>query len=129
MDYKINIEERDTYIYVKASGRYHHQEAKKSLYQVLDVCYKNSVTRILVDYREQQGNPNLIQRLDYLVFITSAIKDLFPNLTEKIRLVYLGPELKVSGKDRSQKIIEQSGVHLWGTTDQSQALDWLLASH
>lgn len=125
MSFEVVSEVIENYAYVRVSGRYHHQQAKQAFYQVLDLCYKNSLIRILVDYREQQGHPNLIQKMDYLLYITSAIRDLFPRESGKIRVVYLGPSLDNDPRDRSRMLIEQSGVKVWSSTTLEQAVEWL----
>ncbi len=126
MPYEVNIELKADHVYVRAVGKYDHEKSKKALYEVLDTCYKNDTRSILVDYRDQTGKINLIQRLDYFLFITNVIKDLFPKQRETIKVVYLGNLAKDQDSGKVKKVIERSGVNIGITDDESQAITWLL---
>ncbi len=127
MAFDVKVETKEDIAYVKTSGIYDHEKSKSSFYDVLEVCIEKQLHRIFVDHSEQIGEPNFIQRLDYTIFIVSALEQYSRKNLENIRIVYLGPVGNKKSMQQTEKLIKKSGVHLWSTTDRKAALQWLIS--
>ncbi|MFZ1080414.1 MAG: hypothetical protein WAO19_00645 [Candidatus Kryptoniota bacterium] len=126
MKLSIQIEPKETYLYVLVTGTFELSEAMDLTVRVLDACVEHSLFKILVDQRSLQGEMSVMDRWRYATFMARHIierisKGTFPYC----RVAYVGNAPIIDPGGFAEMVMANRGIIAKATLDINEGLRWL----
>lgn len=108
------------YLYAEISGVYSLEMFISAIHEVAEHCKNENLKKVLIDLRNVDGNPSILDRYHFGVEIAKT----------------WGPIIKVAAVGKTEVINQMAentalnrGANLWATPDIELALQWLGIEH
>jgi hypothetical protein len=118
---------RATHVLVVATGIFEDSEAKLTIREAIEAAAKHNLFKILIDCRQLNGEPGIVQRFDLADSISRYYHQSRIQSPGKpfIRLAVVGSEPLID-RDRFGEVVARNrGVPIKVTTSFDEALQWL----
>ena len=128
MELKIEIEPRETYLYICVKGNYEINKAKELLRDAIEAAAKHALNKVLVDFREMEGNPpTQMDRYNCASFMAELLLEMRVTLYLPIlRFAYVGIAPFFDPSGFGETVAANRGVIIKITDDFEESLAWLL---
>ena len=120
MSYDISTEVEQGYIKLVVSGEQTLENNKKLVFQILEACAENNVSKAIIDIREILGQPGVLADYD---LANIAAKEALGAI-KKAALLYRQETHAYTSF--FETVIRNRGVNLLAFLDEDEAIEWLL---
>ena len=125
MSLKVDIIQHKEYVEANVSGEYDMQEAIDKFSMVLNACKISSRPKVLVDFRELDGNIYAVQKIIYSLKVIDKIYNYFASRGKDLQFAYVGKAPQVSTYEPGLEIAERQAIQAIVTDDINEAFEWL----
>ena len=105
------------------TGSYDLSEAIERFPMVIAACRQTGVSKVLIDYRDLDGEIGAAQDILYAQAVLEFYKQHRLSGGRPLGIVFLGPELKPWSD--GEEIVKNEGPEVLVTIDYDEASDWL----
>ena len=114
------------FLHVKVSGSFSLREAKENFIQVLEILTRHKVQKVLLDGREVEGNPEVMERFFYGEFAAkSLMKFIDKGVSGETSFAYVLKEPVLDPERFGENVAVNRGMILKAFDDLEEALEWL----
>ncbi len=129
MEFNIEIEHRETYLYIHVQGTYNIRRTKELFRDAVDAATKHNLNVVLVDFREIEGDPpTTMERYDYANFMADVLRE--KRVKRGLPILRFAYVARVPFLDQPrfcETVAVNRGVIFKVTDDFEEALAWLLS--
>jgi hypothetical protein len=126
MPISLQMEARETYLYALVTGAFALDEAQTVSVRFLRACDELRLSKVLVDVRQMQGQPSVIERYRYSEFIAREVIAMsVRGGGAPVMLAYVGIEPFLDPNRFGVMVARNRGVLAMATENLDEALNWL----
>jgi|TARA_B100001964_G_C14053451_1_gene518084 hypothetical protein len=125
MSLSVSIEACENHLYVQVKGVDNTVEAIDRFNEVLDACRQYNMSRVLIDFREVQGETFRFERYIYVTSIAEQIEQYLAAGGVPLRIAFVGPESMISDDKYGEDIAADHNLDMFETTEITEATEWL----
>lgn len=120
-----HFEEPD-YLRCVVTGSYDVREAIDAVAQIIARCRATALTNVLVDYREMDGSPSVVQKIIFTEETLDLHKQHLDYAGAPLRIAFLGAPEVVNTYNPGLEIAKNRGFSVTITSDTEGAIAFLL---
>ena len=121
----IEVEDKKSYLYVRVSGSFDLEEAKKCLAKILDSAVELGIPNLLIDGTLVTGNPTVLERYTLGEYIAGKNIEHKKAGFASLRLAAVGvPPVLESGR-LTQLVARNRSANIFVTDNIAEAVKWL----
>ena len=118
MPQHIQIEPKDEYLHVEASGAFDSANAKEFIRQILEACHQHDLWKIFVDIRKMEGPIPIMDRFELASFFAAEH-------AASVRLVVLESREQVPDDKFFETVAGNRGASVKVVSDLEEAWEYL----
>ena len=116
---------KDDHLRATVTGSYDAEEAVEEFSRLIAACRKHGLRKVLVDFREIEGERGATERAIYGSEIVALYRMHLDTGGEPLQLAYVGPAVDAEMWNPGMEIAQSSGVNAILTTKMGEAREWL----
>jgi hypothetical protein len=127
MGYQLDVELRETYLYLSLTGDYDPDQALRDFGRLLDACTESGLSKVVIDIRDLRNNiVNIIDRYEYIKAVNKQYVDYRKRGGGILRIAYVASgEIFTLQDNFNETVAENFGFPAIETSDFDEALRWL----
>jgi len=126
MSLVVKITPENGFLHVLITGEFSLTESKTITARIFETLLLHSLQKVLVDFRQVTGDPELVERYLYSVFVSAELDRFYDAGGHRFtRFAYVGAEALLDRRRFGETVALNRGVKVKVTDSMAEARCWL----